>query len=297
VGKITDRIPPGSDSADGNGVACDDSFDRACNPLLPGGGGGTDRGGSGAGGSRSSEDESDLPRDETDDARAGSGPRGDDEPDVDDEDDEPAGEEESDAGVPPDDPPDVDDEPSVADAGGDAEAPVSFTPLFTFDDNAQGWALVSAEPAALLAASSLGHDATSGLTASGSLISELPFDDASQQLSAQVTLGIPLNLEGRSVALSIRLEDGVLGSDDARLDARVEARTGPSGLLASGVETGLATGQLTTLVLSLDTPANVDGAPAEHDAGDVRAIGLRLSTGADGTYLPGLVRIDDVVVF
>jgi len=174
-------------------------------------------------------------------------------------------------------------------AGGGEPAPGGS---FDFESDLEGWT-VTADAAGLCSGAGCAtHAAGAGYDAVGSAELVVPFDDASQSVSFGYDFSEPQDLSGRVYSLWIYADSGALDNPATRQPSiAIYALSGTGSALAEEVSVFPAEGQWFELTLDLDSHQGAGG----FDAGDVRQIGVTVSTPAAGTNGTLTLHLDTVV--
>jgi hypothetical protein len=164
---------------------------------------------------------------------------------------------------------------------------------YTFDANSESWTVITANPAALLTASSVSFAPSTGNPAGGSIQLGLamPFTGAADEY-VQIAPGsamAPIDLSDQIVTAWLRVESAT-GTADVPAGAYVFAQDS-DWTWGAGTWANLSTvGEWIQLTLDPSTVADVN-----FDPTDVVRIGVWIGTGTGATFLPGVIAIDNVV--
>jgi hypothetical protein len=161
-----------------------------------------------------------------------------------------------------------------AGSGNMGNVPLAYVPVWTFDDDVQGFAVGYSDPETLGPTSMASHTDAEGAPDDGSIEITIPFDGPGQTLELGVTPPAPLNLEGRRLAARVKLDSGFFGATDDPGGVVLYAKSGNDLTYADGGWTELVPSEWIIVELDLADPAYDDGI----DPADVGELGVAFST-------------------
>jgi hypothetical protein len=131
---------------------------------------------------------------------------------------------------------------------------------------------------------------------SGSAKLQVPFSGPGQQLLFAQNYAPPLNLTGATVTADIRLDSGAFSDPiNSVVRAFLVLKSGPAYTYATGESFNLvrSTTDFTQLKVVANTPNML---PLDYNPCDIREIDIEIDTGPMGTYVSGVLHIDNIVV-
>jgi hypothetical protein len=181
---------------------------------------------------------------------------------------------------------------SGAAGGGNTGGTLVYGPVWTFDDDVQGFAVGYSEPPALGVDSSATHSTAEGEPDDGSVEVTIPFDGPDQTVELGVTLPAPFDFTGKTLAARVRLDSGFFGNTPEPGGVKIFVKTGDAFAYADGAWSDLVPGEWITAVFDLDSP-DYDGG---IDPRDVRELGVAFkSTSApDAGWTTATLYVDTV---
>lgn len=187
---------------------------------------------------------------------------------------------------------------SSGSAGSGGTAGQSFTRVWNFAADVEGWTTVYSEPISVRIDPT--HVTDDGSPEPGSLgLVSIPFSAREQKLQVGVELAAPVDLTGKVVTAKVKLVSGLTASAQEPAGAKLYTKSSQGFVWADGGWTNLVPGEWVTV--KYDPAASSFFIDTANDAGaynpaQVRQIGLELGTGSSATnaWTTGTIRIDTV---
>lgn len=187
--------------------------------------------------------------------------------------------------------------------GGGSTSTGDVTKIFSFDSGIEGFKVQDSSGAEGVtpvpkADIMLSHNADEGEPDPGSLQMDIPFDAASQYVSAGVNLDTGVDVSGKTIKANVKVVSGYGSEEDimtAPANAKLYVKTGETYVYASASVANItAIGSWTEISFEPEFPGyNAD--EATYDVKDVREIGIQLDTNsASTTASPAVVVIDSI---
>ena len=176
-------------------------------------------------------------------------------------------------------------------SGAGGSVSFNYVPVWTFDEDEQGWSINAASSTALRTSSTLVHDPSSGEPDDGSLILTVPFTDDGDDVSIAVEFPVGVDLRGKTFAARVRVDDG-LGEPTSPGGVQIYAKTGDD--YAWGDAGWAEIGQSSNYqIVTFDTDELVTD--EGFDASEVREIGVHFYSGErNGQSAPTVIHIDSI---
>lgn len=167
-----------------------------------------------------------------------------------------------------------------------------YGPVWTFDDDVQGFRIGYSEPDALGDDSSAAHDPGDGIPDDGSVTLTIPFDGPMQTVELGVTLPAQLDLTGKTLAARVKLDSGFFSDTPDPGGVKLFIKTGTDFAYADGAWSSLVPGEWITVVFDIDDP---DFSEPTNDSSQVVELGVTFkSTAADASWTTGVFHVDTV---
>jgi hypothetical protein len=180
----------------------------------------------------------------------------------------------------------------AAGSGNTGNVSLVYGPVWTFDEDTEGFALGYSEPTTLAGDATAAHDPDDGAPNDGSVVVTIPFDGPSQTVELGVTLPVPLDLTSKTLAARVKLDSGFFGDTLEPGGVKIFVKTGDDFRYADGTWSDLVSGQWLTVVFDLDSPDFDD----MTNPADVRELGLafKSTAAADAGWTTATLHVDTV---